>query len=348
MIETRQQMLMEDCSRAAVAPDRHLGALKGQCVLVTGGTGFAGSWLAQMVAFLNDHHQFNTHMILMSTNPQNFEAKAPHLAQRDDLLLVEQDVRSLVELPDVVRYVVNAAGTPDNRFHASNPVRTMETFCMGTHALLQAAIRLSDLRNILQISSGMVYGEQQPDSPPIDETMFGRLNPNTPSAVYPEAKRMAESLCAAFRTQAGLPISVARLFTFLGPYQGLDRPWAVNNFIRDGLRGGPIRVQGDGETVRSFMYGADLAYWLLRLLVVGASGCAYNVGSPFPVKLKELAERVASLVSTPSAVELNAMPSPKQSRTVWVPDVGLAQRDMDLRLTCDLEYALRRTIEWYQ
>ena len=348
MNELRWQMLLDDCSRAAVAPDLHLGALKGQCVLVTGGTGFVGSWLAQMVAFLNDQHRFEMRMVLMATDPRNFSRRAPHLAGRGDLILVEQDVRSLVELSDDIRYIINAAGTPDNRFHASNPIRTMETFCMGTHALLQSALRLSDLRNILQISSGMIYGEQLPDSPPIDETMFGRLNPNTPSAVYPEAKRMAESLCAAFRTQAGLPISIARLFTFLGPYQGLDRPWAVNNFIRDGLRGGPIRIQGDGETVRSFMYGADLAYWLLRLLAAGRSGGAYNVGSPVPVKLKELAEKVASLVPLRPTVELNAVPSSKQARTVWIPDVGLVQREMGLQLTCDLDYALRRSIEWHR
>ena len=348
MNEARSRMLMDDCSRAAMAPTRYLDALKGQCVLVTGGTGFVGSWLAQMVAFLNDRHRFNMRMILMASGPQTFARKAPHLMGRDDLVLVEQDVRGIVELSDEVRYLVNAAGTPDNRFHASNPIRTMETFVTGTHALLQAAMRLSDLRNILQVSSGMVYGEQRPDSPPIDEAMFARLDPNSPSAIYPESKRMAESLCAAFRSQAGLPITVARLFTFLGPYQELDRPWAANNFIRDGLRGGPIRVQGDGETVRSFMYGADLAYWLLRLLVAGGSGCAYNVGSPFPVKLKELAEKVASLVPLHSAVELNAVPSPKQSRTVWIPDVGLAQRELGLQLTCDLEYALRRTIEWHQ
>ena len=348
MNESQPRLLIEDCARAAAAPDRDLGILRDQCVLITGGTGFVGSWLAQMTAYLNDRHAFGMRLILLAPDGRGFTRRAPHLGGRDDLRLVEKDVRNIVELPDDIRYVVNAAGTPDNRFHSSNPIRTIETFCMGTHALLQAVMRLSDVRNILQISSGLIYGNQEPESPPIDESLFGRLDPNSPSAVYPEAKRLAETLCAAYRTQSGLPITIARLFTFLGPYQLLDRPWAVNNFVRDGLRGGPIRVQGDGETVRSFMYGADLAYWLLRILVAGENGKAYNVGSPHPVRLKDLADKVAALVPVRPQVELNSMPTPSRTRTVWVPDVGLAQRTLGLRLTCDLDYALRRTIEWYR
>ena len=77
-----------------------------------------------------------------------------------------------------------------------------------------------------------------------------------------------------------LPIVTVRPFAFLGPYQLLDRPWAANNFIRDSLLGGPIRIQGDGQSVRSYMYPADMALWLLTIFPRGSVGSVYNVGSP--------------------------------------------------------------------
>lgn len=347
MSRSRTDQLFEDCAAALPAPREHLAALKGTCLLVTGGTGFVGTWVAQAVAFLNEEFGFGIQAHLMATRPESLAQTAPHLATRSDLRLWAQDIRSVVEIPADVQFVIHAAGTPDNRFHASNPVRTVETFCMGTHALLSAAARIADLRNVLHVSSGMVYGSQAPDMPPLGERMFGALDPSMPSAVYAEAKRAGESLCAAFRTQFGVPLTIARPFTFLGPFQLLDRPWAVNNFIRDALRGGAIRVQGDGETKRSFMYGADMAHWLLRILVAGRPGTAYNVGSPQAVTLKELAWKVAGMVPGRPDVQFNALPQFRAPRTAWVPDVGLAQRELGLSLACDLDHALRRTIDWH-
>ena len=64
-----------------------------------------------------------------------------------------------------------------------------------------------------------------------------------------------------------LPIIIVRPFAFIGPFQSLDKPWAVNNFIRDAILGGPIRILGNELTTKSYMYGSDLAYFILNLLV---------------------------------------------------------------------------------
>ena len=338
--------LVADCSRSLAETAGKLSALRGSTVLITGGTGFVGTWLAQSVAFLNDEHGFGITLKLMATHPEKFYQLAPHLASRGDIRLIEQDVRSLMEIPNDVQYIVHGAGTPDSRFHASNPIRTLETYGMGTHAVFSAASRLPDLRNILHLSSGLVYGPQGKDAGAINERMFSGINSSQPSSIYAEAHRVAEAISAAFRSQASLPITLARLFTFLGPFQLLDRPWAVNNFIRDALRGGVIRIQGDGETVRSFMYGADLASWLLNILAAGRSGVAYNVGSPEGIRLGDLARRIAGMISPMPVVELNTLPQAGVPRTTWVPDVTLAMNEFGLSLAHSLDGALHRTIEW--
>jgi len=96
----------------------------------------------------------------------------------------------------------------------------------------------------------------------IPESFVGAPVCSSASSVYAEAKRYAETLCSAARSQAQLPTITVRPFSFVGPFHAVDKPWAVDNFIDDALQGSPIRVLGDGQTVRSYMYGADLAFWL--------------------------------------------------------------------------------------
>ena len=86
---------------------------------------------------------------------------------------------------------------------------------------------------------------------------------------------------------------MARPFSFIGPYQSLDTPWAQTTFLSDALRGHQIRVKGDGQVVRSYLYGSDAAYWFLRILTAGQSGDVVNVGSSMAVSLQDLAKEVA-------------------------------------------------------
>ena len=348
MLSEQIKTIHEDCRSVVADRIGDLADLRGSQVLILGGTGFVGVWLTELLAFLNDHHDFRVRIILMAAHAHDMRAEKPHLADRDDVRLIESDVRGLSELPANVDWVIHAAASPDNRFHASNPIRTLETNVQGTLAVLAAAARLPDLRKLLYLSSGVVYGDLHDDIRGIPEDHFGGADCHSFASAYAEGKRAAETLCASFRSQQGLPIVVARPFAFIGPYQLLDRPWAVNNFLRDGLLGGPIRIQGDGTTVRSYMYGADMAYWLLRILVGGRSGAAYNVGSPHGICLRDLAAKIAQLVPSRPRIEIGKLCGGRTPRAHWAPDVSLAVRELGLDLRVDLDAALARTVRWNQ
>lgn len=256
-------LLKRDLTRVVADLEGKLDGLKESSIAVVGGTGFLGTWIALLIDFLNAEHGFNTRLILCSRSASEDFFESLPFRNRLGIQPYRYDVLSPAELPSV-DWMIHAAAIPDGRLHSSNPIQTISTLVMGTNNVLAAATRLNELRALLYVSSGLVYGESPSALPTIAEDGFGKLECNSLQAAYAEGKRAAESLCAAYRSQSRLPIVIARPFSLVGPFQPLDLPWAANNFMRDGLNGSTIRIQGDGEAIRSYMHGADFALWSLR------------------------------------------------------------------------------------
>jgi dTDP-glucose 4,6-dehydratase len=348
MTPTLRKMVRDDCLRILGEAPRGLEALQDGVVLMTGGTGFMGAWVAEAVAFLNDHHRLAIRLLLLSPRASHFATRAPHLAARKDIQLIEQNVLNIIELPDDVNWIIHAAGDPDGRSHATDPIGTLRTIARGADALLQAASRLNNLRKVLHVSSGLVYGSQPKDMTRISEDFAGGLDCAMLGNAYAEGKRVAETICAAYRSQMRLPIVTVRPFAFLGPYQLLDRPWAANNFIRDSLLGGPVRIQGDGQSVRSYMYPADMVWWLLTILARGPIGSVYNVGSPEGVSLADLAQKVVALFAQPVKIVTRTLGLNAAAATRLVPDVAWAEQSLGLAIKTDLDAAVRLALQWYR
>ncbi len=204
----------------------------------------------------------------------------------------------------------------------------------------------SRAQHLLFTSSGAVYGRQPVDLASIPETYSGGPNLSDPRSAYGESKRMAELLCQLQAQRSGFSVKVARGFAFVGPHLPLDAHFAIGNFIRDAMAGGPIHVRGDGTAVRSYLYAADLAAWLWTILVAGKSGQAYNVGGAEAVAIADLARRVRDELAPGVQINQDRAPQPGQVVDRYVPDVALAARDLGLLPRITLEDAVRRTADW--
>ncbi len=139
------------------------------------------------------------------------------------------------------------------------------------------------------------------------------------------------------------PVRIARMFTFTGAY--MRNHFAVINYILDAIGGGPIRIRGDNVT-RAYMYAADLAVWLWRILLDGVNGRAYDVGSERPVNMQHLADEVASNFTPNPQVVFSRIYGP-DARPHYVPDTSLAQRDLGVKETVPFENAILKTIIHY-
>ncbi|HXH99809.1 MAG TPA: NAD-dependent epimerase/dehydratase family protein [Sphingobacteriaceae bacterium] len=344
--EAMVNLVFEDCRKSCTNIDI-FSALQGQSILVTGGTGFMGKWIAEMISYINATRSYNIQLCLLGRDIQRFKDEVPHLAEKEFIALIEQDVRNIHDLPENINYIIHAAGSPDNREHASQPLRMIETFYKGTQAVLDASTRLSDLKNIVHISSHQVYGENDSQLL-INEEYLGRLKSDSINHTYAEAKRITETLCSVYRSHFKLPIILMRPFAFIGPYQDLEKPWAINNFIRDGILGESIRILGNGQTTRSYLYASDMAFWILTALISGKTGESYNLGSKNSITLEDLANKVRSSLNNNIEIITKSSKSIYTNFTRLVPDTSKIVKAFNVDETHSLDDSIKRTIVWNQ
>lgn len=327
---------------------QELEALKNSTICITGGAGFMGTWLSEVIFYLNENKNFNTKVVVLDRDIEKIKQCSPHLFNSSHFQFQRIDVRYLVELNKDINYIIHAAGLPDSRNHISNPVDVMSSIAIGTETVLKAAERLSNLKMFLNISSSLVYGSFRNRQENIKENAFTALDISSDSnTYYTNAKRYSESLATAYRQQYRMPVATLRPFSVVGPYQPLTGPWAVNNFIRDAIEGHSIKVLGNGETLRSFMYGSDMAFWILKTLILTNAGASYNLGSPEAISIKELANLVQDHFNIKNNINFYGGSDATSNESRMVPDTSLIQNTFKLKLTVPLKEAIKRSVQWY-
>jgi len=349
MKKEQNKLITDDCKRVYSGISEKLEDLSGETLLITGGSGFMGSWLCEMVYYLNEIHKMDIRLFIMARDRERFEYNLPHIENSKNVKFIRSDIRSMTEIPREVNYIIHAAANPDNRFHSSRPFETMSTVAEGTGEILRAASRLSNLRKIINVSSSTVYSQNLNNREKFLEDSPGLSLNSKLSNSFSEANRYSEALCSAARNELRLPISTIRPFTFCGAYQGIDSPWALNNFINDAIHKRPIRIHGDGETIRSYMYGADLAIWTLIIMLHTKSGQIYNIGNSDGISLREIAEKVASYFQPMPSVLLNtSLTTTDINRSILLPDVTKAEKDFGFKQFTDINTAIQRSVQWYK
>lgn len=327
----------------------HTGALwedlRGKRLFLTGGTGFFGCWLLESFAWANDALGLGAEALVLTRDPDAFAAKHPRLAAHPALGFHRGDIRSFPFPDGAFSHVVHGATEAKASLNRDDPLGMIETITEGTRRTLEFARRCGAGRFLLT-SSGAVYGVQPPGLSHVPEEYVGAPDCARAGSAYGEGKRLAELFCAVYADRHGLDVGIARGFAFVGPFLPLDSHFAVGNFLRDGLRGGPIEIGGDGTPYRSYLYAADLAIWLWTILLRGRPGRAYNVGSESAITIAETAQAVAAQFSPAPPVHRGRAPTAGRAAERYVPSVERARSELGLDVWIGLDEALRRTTAW--
>lgn len=324
-----------------------LNRLQGKRLFITGGTGFIGTWLLETISRLNEGWEHPCIVYVLTRNPQAFAHKMPHLAARSEFLFLQGDISSF-EYPDhACDLIIHAAAPVEPKIVNKNPLDVAETIVNGIRRVLKLA-SIKQVESFMYISSGAVYGSQPAELERIPENYQGAPDISSFRSAYGEAKRYGEVLCALYFQRLAVPVRIVRPFTFVGCYQNLDSGFAVTDFIKNSLCGLPIEIQGDGTPIRSYCYSADLTIALLKILLGGRAGRAYNVGSEDGISIRELAQRIVAI--TGATVEIKVMQPTQEGRkpASYVPDISRLRTELDYEPHYSLDESLKRTISWAQ
>lgn len=291
--------------------------LSGRHLFLTGGTGSVGRTLLD---YLDRCHcaQGGFKVTVLTRDADAFSGRYPAQARLSWLSLVEGSLVALPPLPGGITDVIHAAA---DTHLGSGRAAWIEQIVGGTDALLKVAQGIAG--RFLLVSSGAVYGPQPAELSHLPEHYRGAPDPLLPGSTYGQAKRVAEQLCTIAHHEGGLHPVIARLFAFGSAHIPRDGRYALGDFVRDALAesDAPIRVAGDGQAVRSYLGGHDMAHALVTALLRGEVGQAYNVGSDEAVTISDLATRIRDRLSPGREVAIEGAAGDGQ-RSRYVPDVA--------------------------
>jgi UDP-glucose 4-epimerase len=259
--------------------------------LITGGAGFIGSHLAE--ALLGAGHTVTVIDDLSTGRMDNIAPLVDHPAFHFaiDTITNAMVMDRLVSECDAVFHLAAAVGV---ELIVKDPVRTIETNVLGTHAVLQAAARYR--KKVLLASTSEVYGKGV--KVPFTEDDDRLLGPTTKSRwSYSDSKAIDEFLGLAYHKQFALPVIVVRFFNTVGPRQTGQYGMVIPRFVRQALEGETLRVYGDGTQTRCFCNVVDTVRALVALIEApAAAGEIYNAGSTEEITIRALAQRVLRTV----------------------------------------------------
>ena len=266
-------------------------------LLIIGGSGFFGKSIldAYKRGLLNQWGI--TSVKVLARNATALEHTNPELSDTT-IELINANIGTCDVLPNA-DYVIHAAASTDAAKYLEQPEIEKANIQAATYNYCRLAPRFHQNSKIIYCSSGAVYGQQPVDLLQIPEN----FNPGPIELMhaskrdYAAAKRDSEKAIQDLG-KAGLNVSIARCFAFIGVYLPRDQHFAIGNFMRDGLSGLNIKVNAVSPVIRSYMYADDLVEWLMTILIRASKECPiYNVGSDEEVNIINLANILAKKCS---------------------------------------------------
>jgi UDP-glucuronate decarboxylase len=307
-------------------------------ILVTGGAGFLGSHLID-VLMAQGHH-----LICVDDFSSGRIENIAHHFDSPNFEVFKQDIREAIDIEGSnIERIYNLACPASPKFYGARPVETLLTCVVGVHHLLELAEQTG--ARLLQVSSSEVYGDSAVNPQP--ESYCGHVNPIGDRACYEEGKRAAETLCKDYATRRGVDVRIVRPFNIYGPRMALGDGRVVPTFVAQALASADITVYGDGNQTRSFCYLTDAVDAIIRSMETDTDYLPVNIGNPEETTIAELARLVKKKTGSRSEivfVDGAELPPGSLDITRRKPDISLLLARTGWRPTTSLDEGLDRTI----
>lgn len=330
--------------------DAHLDLwreLDGCRMLMTGGTGFVGSFILHLIASLRCRHGLHIDVLALVRSRKRLRDVLGGDWEGSWLRVVERDLRAPLSLKNEgpIEYCIHAASNADPVTYRVDPLGTMMTNVVGTEQILQylAGLDTKPFR-IVYLSSVEAYGGHNQEGI-LKEEDKGSFDPAVVRNCYPISKLAAENLCAGARLQLGLPVTVARMAYLYGPGDRLDDPKIVTLFLRMLKEGRDIEMHSTGLQRRSYCYIKDAVYGIMLLLLHGQNS-TYNIANGGEeVTIAGVAQKLTQLFGRPGGLVRYEQPDQGELARFSPPEDNILDASKIRALGFEAEVGLTQGLE---
>ncbi|TFG08826.1 MAG: SDR family oxidoreductase [Promethearchaeota archaeon] len=327
---------------------------KGKTIIVTGGAGFLGSWMCDVLVKQNAFC-----ICIDNLSSGNFD-NIVHLMEKENFRFINHDISrpiyfGLTHHPegicigdvkriDIVMHMASRASPFEFQKY---PISILKSNTLGTMNALGIAKAHNSL--FFYTSTSEVYGNPPESAVPTPESYFGHVNPVGPRSCYDESKRAGEAFIKAYELQHNIKTKICRIFNTSGPRirSGPEFGRVIPNFISQALNDEDITVFGAGTQTRSFTYVVDEIEGFLKLVAnKEALGEVINLGNDKEYTILELANIIIELTDSNSKIVHEPLPIDDPVRRC--PDLSKAKRILNWQPTTDLRQGLEKTIAWFK
>lgn len=260
--------------------------LTNKTILVSGGTGFIGTFFCNVIRYRNRLYHQNIKIVSVSFTTYEND---------DTVTFIKNDICKPIDYESNIDYVIHMASNTHPLQYKTDPVGTITVNVFGTFNLLSLA-RDKNAKRFILASSVEIYGDG--DGNPMKEDYCGYINCNLARSGYNESKRVSEAMCQSFYQQYGIESCVCRFARTFGADKTKKDTKAMAQFINNAVNNEDIVLRSKGLQKFSYSYIADSVSGLLCVLLNGKAGEAYNISEDNEdMTLGQYAEYIASLAN---------------------------------------------------
>jgi len=244
-------------------------------ILITGGTGFLGTYLAKE---LSKKHSIYVYDIKLPQNNSEINYIKGNILNKKKIhkILIEKKI-------DLLFHFAAELGVKQTE---NNPDKAININLKGTMSVLES-IKNTTIKKIFFSSSSEVYGDNK-------NKVMSENSHLTPKSIYGHTKIIGEEMIKTYSKLYQIKYNIFRLFNICGKGQRND--FVIPKFIQSIQNNKSIHIYGNGKQIRNFCHAKDAVKAILKILYKGRNNQIYNIGNNLePITIKNLAKKIIKL-----------------------------------------------------